>query len=93
MNTDRRLQKGRSFKLAGALAGAGAVVALGALAVGLDRDGSAAANLAGSGDAPTNTSFVQPNVTGMNMGGTATTTTPPPAPAISAASPTVKAGH
>jgi hypothetical protein len=89
MNTNRGPRKGRSLKLAGAVVGAGAVVALGALAVTLDRDGSGPANLAGSGHAPTNSVFVQPTGANMNMGATATTTTPPTVPAVASAKPSL----
>lgn len=82
------------FKLAGAIVGVGAVVALGTLAIGLDRGGPGASTLAGSGDAPSNTMYAPPSVKNMNVGATAaTTTTPPAVPPIEVASPTVKAGH
>ena len=54
------------------MAGAAVVVA-GALTLALDGEGSGHPNmLAGSGDAPTNTVFIQPSVAAMTMGATAT---------------------
>ena len=51
-----------------------------------------AANLAGSGDAPTNTVFVSPAVSAMNLGATETPTTAPSAMATSMAVPAIKGG-
>ena len=48
--------------------------------------------LAGSGDAPTNTVYVQPVVGAAKMGETATWTTPAPTPEVEKAVPPVKAG-
>ncbi len=48
--------------------------------------------LAGSGDAPTNTVFVQPVVGAAKMGATVTWTTPAPTPEVEKAVPPVKAG-
>ena len=56
--------------------GAAAFVTVGALSL---DDGSGGANrvdLAGSGDAPANTVYVQPTENAMNLGATATWTTP-----------------
>ena len=63
--------------------GIGAVVALGALGIG-NGAGVPATAVAGSGDAPTGTQYVQPTVKAMVLG--ATTTTAVPAPAGSAKS-------
>lgn len=72
---------------------AGAAVTAAALTVTFDSNDSGQANvLAGSGDAPTNTVYVQPTLGGMNMGATATFTTPSSVPPVTEASPTVKAG-
>jgi hypothetical protein len=48
--------------------------------------------LAGSGDAPTNTTYTQPAPSAMNVGSTATFSAPPSEPAIASAVPSVKAG-
>ena len=76
-----------------ALAGVAVVVA-GALTVAFDGGGSGYANvLAGSGDAPTNTVFIQPTVAGMTMGATASPpATPASTPEVTEAKPVVKAG-
>ena len=72
---------------AAAVVGAGVVTAL------LDNGGTAQpSTLAGSGDAPTNTVFVQPASPAMTMGATATFTTPSNAPQVTEAVPPVKAG-
>ena len=84
---------GRRMKLLGAAVAAAAVVAAGGVTMALDRDSSGhSATLAGSGDAPTNTSYVQPSVSNMNMGATATFTTPSSVPATTEAVPPLKAG-
>lgn len=73
--------------------GAGAVIAMaitGAL-YSTEPTGTPS-SLAGSGDAPTNTTYTQPGVTGMNVGATATMTTPAPTLATSMAVPALKAG-
>jgi len=69
-------------------------VVAGVLTVALDHDGSGHANvLAGSGDAPTNTVYVQPTVSAMTMGATATPpATPASTPAVADATPAIKAG-
>jgi len=77
--------------VAAVLAGAAVAVA-GVLTVAFDGDGSRHANvLAGSGNAPTNTTYIQPTGSEMTMGATATDTTPPSAPAVAVATPPVKA--
>ena len=58
------------------LAGAAAFVTLGVLSLGYGQGGPAGTELAGSGDAPANTTFVQPTDIAMTMGATATWTTP-----------------
>ncbi len=67
------------------LAGAAAFVTLGALSLGSGYDGATGTVLAGSGDAPANTTYVQPTGGAMTLGATATFTTP------SSVEPTVKA--
>src|ERR1700755_2134189 len=75
------------------LAGAAAFVTLGALGVGYGHgDGKTGTNLANSGDAPTNTVYVQPSDKAMTMGATATFTTPNSVEESPSASPPVKAG-
>jgi hypothetical protein len=93
MNTIRTRTKRRGVKLAGAVL-AGAAVAAGALTVAFDGDSSGpAAVLAGSGDAPTNTVFIQPTVAGMTMGATASApATPGTTPEVADAKPAIKAG-
>jgi hypothetical protein len=94
MNTNRTRTKRRGVKFAGAVLAGAAVAAAGALTVAFDGDGSGHANvLAGSGDAPTNTVYVQPSVSAMTMGATASPpTTPSSVPAVADATPAIKAG-
>jgi hypothetical protein len=93
MDTNRTPTRRRGVKFGGAVLAGAAVVVAGALTVAFDGDGSGHANmLAGSGNAPTNTTYVQPTGSNMNLGATATPTTPPSAPLVADASPTVKAG-
>jgi hypothetical protein len=94
MNTIRPRTKRRGVKLVGAVLAGAAVVVAGALTVAFDGDGSGRADvLAGSGDAPTNTTFTQPSVAGMTMGATASPpATPATTPEVADAKPAVKAG-
>jgi hypothetical protein len=94
MNTNRTPRRRRGVKVVGAVCAAAAVVVAGALTVVFDDDGAGHANtLAGSGDAPTNTVFIQPTTAAMTMGATATEdSTPASVPATTAAVPPVKAG-
>jgi hypothetical protein len=94
MNTNRTRTKRRGVKLVGAVLAGAAVVVAGALTVAFDGGGSEHANvLAGSGDAPTNTVFIQPTISGMNVGATASPpSTPASTPAVADAKPAVKAG-
>jgi hypothetical protein len=91
MNTNRTPTNGRVVKLIGAVCAAAAVVGAGVLTVVLDDDGGHANMLAGSGDAPTNTVFVQPTVSAMTLGATKTFTTPASVPATTEATPPIKA--
>jgi hypothetical protein len=77
-----------------ALVGAAALITLAVLSATAGQPQHTPIELpqAGSGSAPMNTTFNQPVVGGMTLGGTATTTTPPTAPAVSMAVPAVKAG-
>jgi hypothetical protein len=75
------------------LIGIGALAALAVL--GIAYGGShfgAGSALAGSGDAPANTTYVQPTVTGVTMGATATWTTPSLTVPTGKAVPALKAG-
>lgn len=58
------------------LTGAAAFVALGALGLTYGPGNSGRIDLAGSGDAPASTVYVQPTENAMNLGATATFTTP-----------------
>ena len=75
------------------MVGVGALAVLGALTVG-GHSGNAgvATDVAGSGDAPAKTVFVEPTVSAMNMGATETPTTAPSAMATSMAVPAIKGG-
>jgi hypothetical protein len=78
------------MKLVGAVLAGAAVVVAGALTVAFDGDADV---LAGSGDAPTNTVFIQPTVAGMTMGATASApATPGTTPEVADAKPAIKAG-
>lgn len=80
------------MQLAG-LAGAGAFVVLGAVGLGSGHGTeTAGVNLAGSGDAPSNTTYAQPTDKAMTMGATATFTTPLSVEQSPSASPAIKAG-
>jgi hypothetical protein len=73
--------------------GAAAFVSLGVLSLGFGHgSGSTGTNLANSGDAPTNTVYIQPTDKAMTMGATATFTTPNSVEESPSASPAVKAG-
>jgi hypothetical protein len=74
--TEKRSQ-GRRLRIRTlGIVGAGAFITLGALGLGYGHQDVSGTNLAGSGDAPANTTFVQPTENAMNMGATATWTTP-----------------
>ena len=94
MNTNRTRTKRRGVKVAGAVLAGTAVVVAGVFTVAFDRHGPEHANvLAGSGDAPTNTVYIQPTVTAMTMGATASPpATPASTPAVADAKPAIKAG-
>lgn len=83
----------RPLKGPALIAGLGALATLGALAFSTHNAGSAEpANLAGSGDAPANTVFVEPSVAQIKMGATESMTTPESVLATSMAVPPIKAG-
>jgi hypothetical protein len=93
MNTNQTPTSRRGVKLVGVVCAAAAVVGAGVMTVVLDDGGSGhATTLAGSGDAPTNTVYIQPSVSAMTMGATATFTTPASVPATTEAVPPIKAG-
>ena len=93
MNTKRTPTSRRGVKLVGAACAAAAVVGAGGLTVALDNSGAThTSTLAGSGDAPTNTVYIQPSVSAMTMGATATFTTPATVEPTTEAVPPVKAG-
>ena len=82
----------RVARRAGMGLGVAAVAAMAAL--GLSHGGSAPTStmLAGSGDAPANTTYTQPVPSAMNQGATATWSAPASTPAVESAVPSVKAG-
>ena len=93
MNTNRTRPTRRGVKLVGAALAGAAVVVAGALTAAFDGNDSGRANvLAGSGDAPANTTYSQPTGGAMTMGATATFTTPSSVPQVTEAVPPVKAG-
>jgi hypothetical protein len=92
MNSNRYPARGRTLKLAAAVVGAAALIALTVATTSQYRDGSGTTALAGSGDAPSNTTYTQPSTAAMTMGATATWSTPSSAPEVSEASPAIKAG-
>jgi hypothetical protein len=90
--TQTRSQANRRVKTLG-LAGAAAFVILGAFGLGYGHGNTTTGiNLANSGDAPTNTVYVQPTDKAMTMGATATFTTPLSVEQSPSASPAIKAG-
>jgi hypothetical protein len=93
MNTNKTPANRRGVRVMGVACAAAAVIGAGVATAVFDHGGSGhASTLAGSGDAPTNTVYVQPNNPAMTMGATATFTTPSSAPQITEAVPPVKAG-
>lgn len=73
------------------LLGAGAALAMVAIGIGHDA-APAPRTLAGSGDAPANTTYAQPAVAGMKMGATATWAPPATTEEVAKAVPAIK-GH
>jgi hypothetical protein len=69
------------------------VAAMAALGFSHSEPSPTSTMVAGSGDAPSNTTYTQPAVSGMNVGSTATFSAPPSEPSVSSAVPSVKAGH
>lgn len=92
MNRNQRRLSGSWVRAACALGSVVAGAMLGAMSATSDAHLRPAANYqAGSGDAPTNTTYVQPAVPAMNQGATATFSPPGTEPATTIASPTFKA--
>ncbi len=76
MNENQPIVDYRIARRVFAALGLGAVAALASLTLGHGDPAAARTTLAGSGDAPANTTFTQPVVAGMNMGATATWAVP-----------------
>lgn len=82
----------RYAKRVGTAAGLAAVAVMTALSLAHGESAPTSTTLAGSGDAPANTTYTQPVVAGMNMGATATWAAPASTVATSMAVPPIKAG-
>jgi hypothetical protein len=92
MNDNEPTTRYRYAKRVGTTAGLAAVAAMAALSLAHGESAPTSSTLAGSGDAPANTTYSQPVVAGMNMGATATWATPASTLATSMAVPPLKAG-
>jgi hypothetical protein len=92
MMIEKRSQTNRKRMKVLGLAGAVAFVAVGALNLGDEPTGPMPRVLAGSGNAPANTTFVQPTENAMNFGATATWTTPTTVEPIAKAVPSKSGG-
>jgi hypothetical protein len=92
MNENRTATQHRGAKRFGLAAGVAAVAAMAALGLGHGASAPTSTMLAGSGDAPSNTTYTQPAPAAMSQGSTATFSAPPSEPAIESAVPSVKAG-
>jgi hypothetical protein len=90
--TNKGSQANRRLVRAMGMTGAAAFVSLGVLSLGFGHGDGGGTNLANSGDAPTNTVYIQPTDKAMTMGATATFTTPNSVEQSPSASPAVKAG-
>ena len=86
IETKRLFAKGLRPRVLG-LTGVAAFATLGALSLGNGQGSPSGVDLAGSGDAPANTTFVQPTENAMTMGATATWTTPTSVEPITKAAP------
>ena len=91
MNSSQRFHN-RHARRVGLAFGIASVAAMAAF--GLSHGGSVATSsvVAGSGDAPSNTTYTQPAVGAMTQGATATFSAPPSTPSVESAVPSVKAG-
>lgn len=74
-------------KLAALVVGGAAILSLGTLSVFTGGNPSESVILAGSGNAPANTTYTRPSVGAVSMGATATETTPGSMPATTKAVP------
>ena len=90
MNEITRVTALTGVKRIGMALGVGAAFAMGVLGIGHSSP-AATTSLAGSGDAPANTTYVQPVVAGMNTGATATWAPPATTEPVARAVPAVKA--
>ena len=90
---DNDTRPDRRFARLLAVSGGCALVALAVLGIHESTTTTDSSHvLAGSGDAPTNTVYVQPVVGAAKMGETATWTTPAPTPEVEKAVPPLKGG-
>jgi hypothetical protein len=89
MNVNQNPTQHRRAKRVGLALGVSAAGAM--IAIGLGAT-STSSVVAGSGDAPSDTTYSQPVPSAMNQGATATWSAPGTEPAVASASPTVKAG-
>lgn len=85
------MKETRNLKRAALALALGAVATMVGLGLGLDGHTNTS-DLAGSGDAPTNTTYRQPVPKVMDMGATATWAAPASMPATTMAVPPIKAG-
>jgi hypothetical protein len=92
MMIEKRSQTNRLRVKVLGLAGAAAFVTLGVLSLGYGQGSPSGVELAGSGDAPANTTYVQPTDNAMTMGATATWTTPTTVEPIAKAVPSKSGG-
>jgi hypothetical protein len=92
MDENQSAANHRVAKRVGAALGLATVGAMTALTLGHDGLTATSTTLAGSGDAPANTTFTQPVVAGMNMGGTATWAPPATTLETPRAAPLIRAG-
>lgn len=90
MNEMNRTTASRGVKRIGMALGVGAAFGMGVLGIGHSSPAETT-SLAGSGDAPANTTYAQPVVVGMNMGATATWAPPATTEATAMAVPAIKA--
>jgi hypothetical protein len=92
MNDNQPAVDYRLAKRVGAALALGAVAAMASLTLGHGDPAATPTTLAGSGDAPANTTFTQPVVGGMNMGATATWAAPATTLETPSAAPPIKGG-
>lgn len=90
MNEITRITASKGVKRIGMALGVGAAFAMGVLGIGHSSPAHTS-SLAGSGDAPANTTYSQPVVAGMNVGATATWAPPATTEATAMAIPAIKA--